>query len=211
VALSGLLLVGGVLGSFYMLNPNSDEGSTANITVENKQDGNEITGGSTTNANDSNVLANSSTNANPSENITVKKETPDKTTAEVSSPKTVTPPKEVTKESPQTEERSPDKTEIKVIMADKEGNQVLADGTIKSKDGTIVYPDGKVVKNGKVIAAPNPNVQVRPLPPDVRIPPLTREQMERLSPEQRRKLRQIMENQRRQTENRPQPTPPPNQ
>jgi hypothetical protein len=80
----------------------------------------------------------------------------------------------------------------------------LEDGTVKAKDGTTVYPDGRIVKNGKVIVNPNPtSPQVRPTPPPNGMPPLTREQMEKLTPEQRRRLRQIMERQKRQG------TPPP--
>jgi serine/threonine protein kinase len=207
-ALGGLLLVGGALGGFYMLNPSASGVSISNVTIVNKEAGNETVGGSTTvNSSDSDILANTSTNTNLTENIKVKKETTDKTTAEVSTPKTVTPTKEV----PKTEESQPNKTETKVVVTDKEGNQILEDGTVRSKDGTVVHPDGKVMKDGKVIVNPNPKIQVRPVPPDVKIPPLTREQLEKLTPAQRRKLRQIMENQRRQRENRPHPTPSPNQ
>jgi hypothetical protein len=185
--------------------------------IENKQPmAGELSGDSSNvNIANSNILANTPTNLNPVETANTRKETTDRTASDISTPKTVSPPKDVTPETPKPEAPPETKVETKVIVADKEGNQVFEDGTVKSKDGTIVYPDGRVVKDGRVLH-PGSNVQVRPIPaPNIKIPILTREQMERLTPEQRRKIRDIMERQRRQMEmqrrrmeNRPPPTPP---
>lgn len=217
-ALGGLLLAGTALGGLYLMKPDvfGRSAGNSNVSVENKQVTNQLVNAPVNlDSSNSNVIVNSSTNsANSVENVTVKDtpvKTVDKTTAEVPNPKTAaTPTKEVNKESDKTEEISPEKTETKVIIADKEGNKVYEDGTVKSKDGTVILPDGRVVKDGRVIAGPNqnPNVRVRPVQPNVMIPPLTREQLENLTPEQRQRLKRIMENQRRKMENRPPPTPP---
>jgi serine/threonine protein kinase len=215
--LGGLLLVGGALGGFYIWKPAAPNVANTNVVIENKQPmAGELSGDSSNvNIANSNILANTPTNLNPVETANTRKETTDRTASDISTPKTVSPPKDVTPETPKPEAPPETKVETKVIVADKEGNQVFEDGTVKSKDGTIVYPDGRVVKDGRVLH-PGSNVQVRPIPaPNIKIPILTREQMERLTPEQRRKIRDIMERQRRQMEmqrrrmeNRPPPTPP---
>lgn len=192
-ALGGLLLSGTVLCGIYMVKPEIfHKADSSNVSAENK---NETSGGSSaSNSANSNVSANSSNGKTTVETVTTKKSS-DKT--EGSNPKPVTQPKEVPNETAET----PEKTETKVIMVDKEGNKILEDGTVKSKDGIVVFPDGRVVKDGKVIAGPRTTVQVRPLPPNIKMPaPLTREQLEGMSLEQRRKLRQILENNKRQVE-----------
>lgn len=206
-ALGGLLLAGSALGGLYVMKPDVFGSSTTNtnVTTEKNQVANEapsnqiFAGSSDVNSTNSNV----STTSNSATTLTTKKDTAekqnDKTTADVSTPKSVNEPKETTaKEPAKNQEPPPAKAETKVVIADEEGNKVLEDGTVKSKDGTTVYPDGKIVKNGKVIVNPNPSGQPRPIPPPDRIPPLTREQMEKMTPAQRRRLRQIIENQRRQ-------------
>jgi serine/threonine protein kinase len=207
-AFGGLLLVGSALGGFYWLNSNSSRNSAANTNVaaENKTIPNEPTqnqiyaGASEANSTNSNSAVNLSAAPAPA---TAKKETTEKPTdkpVETAAPKSADEPKETAKATATPTE----KKEPKAIITDEEGNKVLEDGTVKAKDGTTVYPDGRIVKNGKVIVNPNStSPQVRPTPPSNGMPPLTREQMEKLTPEQRRRLRQIMERQKRQG------TPPP--
>lgn len=211
-ALGGVLLVGGALGGFYLLKPNVLDNNTANTNVVTEKNAvgeataNQVYAGGTAEANSANSNASISTNSV----VITKKETAvkpsDKTAVEPANPKTPTEqkdttPKETAKETAKSAETPAEKKEGKVIVADEEGNKVLEDGTVKAKDGTTVYPDGRVVKNGRVIVAPPPNTQ-HPRP----MPPITREQFEKLTPAQKRRLRQIMENQRRQVN--PPPKPP---
>lgn len=196
-AFGTLLLVGSALGGLYVFKPETFSGSVSNTNVQPSANNNSLLANSTNVGPDninSNVASNSSAVSEP---VTVKKVTTteqptEKTVAETSKTSSTTSPKD----APPTPDNPAPKTEAKVVITDGEGNKVLEDGTIKAKDGTIVTPDGKVMRNGVVIA--NPNVQIKRMPPpNVGMPPLTREQLERLTPEQRRKLKQVMDNQRR--------------
>lgn len=216
-ALGGLLLVGSALGGLYIFQPSILGGNPANTNVSANKNVEAATG--TNEANGNQVFAGASeanpANSNASQNsnsiVITKKDVAgkptEKTNNEVSTAKASNEPKETSKESVKSVETQPAKNDPKVIASDEDGNKVLEDGTVKAKDGTTVYPDGRVVKNGKVLVNPNPNVQMRPMPPpNAKQPLLTREQMEKLTPEQRRRLKQIMENQRRQGN--PPPRPP---
>lgn len=207
-ALGGILLVGSALGGYYFLKPSSSGSTTSNSIAinQNSSGSNEVTtnqvfaGASDANSANSNI----STNTNSGTTVVTKKDAVDKPAekqaADVSTQKPANETKLETKETAKTNDNT-DKTGAKVIITDGEGNRVLEDGTVKAKDGTIVYPDGRVVRNGKVLVNPNinPNIQQpRPMPPPNGMPPLTREQIEKLPPAQRRKIRQIIENQKRQ-------------
>lgn len=215
-ALGGLLLVGTALGGLFMFNPNIFSSSVGNANVQ--QNSNVVLANSSiTNSTDLNTLANTAVNTNANISTITGKPTSEskpseKTVADASTQKTVNQPKETTKVSP---EAPADKKEAKVLMEDGEGTKILEDGTVKSSDGTVITPDGKITKNGVIIVSPNG--QNRPKSPIVRMPPLTPEQMENLTPAQRRKMRQMMENQkrimdeqRRQMERRQNPPPVPN-
>jgi hypothetical protein len=84
----------------------------------------------------------------------------------------------------------------KPIIDDGAGTKVFENGKIVTKEGIVVRPDGSVIRDGAVVVPPRPRPDGAP-PPDAKMPPLTPEQMKNLTPAQRRRLRQIMENQRR--------------
>ena len=189
------------MGRLYVLKPNVFGGtvSNSNVAVEQKGNGNEViksVESSNVNINVSNVnaLADVPTNSNSNPTISTKKTTPEKTTAENLTPKTPPPAKVTTNETSVTSEIPAAKKETNIVAQDQEGNKVYEDGTVRAKDGTIVTPDGKVMKNGVVITNPRQNPsQPRPMPPDTQQrPPMTREQIENLPPNQRRKAIQIM-------------------
>ncbi|MBX7173116.1 MAG: protein kinase [Pyrinomonadaceae bacterium] len=187
-ALGTLLLVGTALGGLYAFKPDIFSGSVSNINTQQSANNN------TTLANTINVDSNANNSAIAINNSNVSEPLSNKKAEKVVTAKTSTQPKDENKESTVAQENPPEK-EAKVIIEDKEGNQVLEDGTVKAKDGTIVTREGKVIRNGVVIA--NPNVRIRPMPPNVEMPPIPREELEKLTPEQRKKIRQVMENQRR--------------
>lgn len=209
-ALGGLLLVGTAVGGLFLYNPNVFSGNVGNANTIQPQNSNSntlLTTSSNVNVSGGNAVANVA-NANTSELIMIQKSTPqdkqvDKNVAESSVTKTSTPTKDVAKETEKPDTKSAKSSE-KVIITDDEGNKVLEDGTVKAKDGTVISPDGKITKNGVVIVDPDADdlPARRPPPPNIN-PPLTREQMEKLTPQQRRKLKQMMENQRRQMGNPP--------
>ena len=121
-----------------------------------------------------------------------KKTATEKTSAEIPTAKTLTHGKGTQTETSATSETSDVKKETRIVSQDQEGNKIYEDGTVKAKDGTVVSPNGRVTKNGVVIYNPRQNPQVRPVPPNIQRPPLTREQIENLPPAQRRKAIQIM-------------------
>lgn len=216
-AFGGVLLVGTALGGYYFLKPNSAAQNPANTSfsasntsaansIANETPANQVYAGSTdANVSNANVLNSSSTV------VITKKDTPDKTPEKTSVAKAPTQSKEETAETPQTTETATGKNEAKVVMSDGEGNKVLEDGTIKSKDGTVVYPDGRVVKNGRtIVTLPPDRNRTRVQTPNIVMPPIPKEQLEKMTPEQRRKLRQILENQRRQGNPSPKPPQEPN-
>lgn len=211
-AFGGLLLVGSALGGLYVAKPEFFGGREGNSVVEKSGGGNDssnaLAGSSNVDSANSNI--NPASAPNSAETATTKKEStakPNDKTAETSSSKATPQTKETAKDPANAEAEEAAKSDTKVIAVDKDGTKVFDNGTVVTKDGTTVYPNGKVVRNGQVVVVAPPNPQVRVKPPNVRMPPLTREQMEALTPAQRQRLRQIMENQKRQMENRPPPSP----
>ena len=214
-AAAGIFLLGGIaVGGIYLVKPDifaqGAESATTNVSAENDQTEQKNPGVNEKADNPANI-----TSPAPDLNIaesqtetTASKKPAEKKIVENQTPK---PPVQESKENAKKEEAPLDKTGKKVLVMDDEGNKLYEDGTIRASDGTTVYPDGRIVKDGKVIAKPNFNIKVKPSTPPVRIPPLTREQIEQLSPEQRRKLREIVEKQRRQDENRKNREDPDNQ
>jgi hypothetical protein len=78
----------------------------------------------------------------------------------------------------------------KPIIDDGSGTKIFENGKVVTKEGVVIRPDGTV------LTPPRPRPDGAP-PQDAKMPPLTPEQMKNLTPAQRRRLRQIMENQRR--------------
>ncbi len=211
-ALGGLLLVGSALGGLYLIKPNIFSDAVSNSTQEKTpNDANKesiLANSSNVSSSNSNTLAIASGNSNVAESLTKKEITEkpsDKTTAEVNNPKSPVQPKDTQKETTETK-ATDEKNDGKVVVVGQDGTKVFESGKVITKDGTTITQDGKIIKNGVVVTPPNPNVQVRPLPPNVRTH-ITEEQFRNMTPAQRRRLKQIMENQRRKTENRPPPEP----
>lgn len=106
------------------------------------------------------------------------------------------------KKQPQTARTKPQDPLDELDNLDDEKVVVKGDsiyvGNIRMKDGKIYMPDGTVYDQPRRPRVPGAH---QPAPPQ-----LTPEQMQRLSPEQRRRLRIIQENFQK---NFPQPTPPP--
>ncbi len=198
-AASGIVLLTGIaLGGIYTMKPEVlglGNASSTSVVIENKN----------AEQNDSNAnatLANTANTANTSsETIATTKKGIDKKATETPTPKSSSAPKDENKEVAQKDENLTDTNGKKIFMMDKEGNKIYEDGTIKASDGTIVYPDGRVFKDGKLIANPKFNIKINPQTPVVRIPPIPREEMEKLTQEQQRKIKEAMERQRQNTEN----------
>ena len=204
----GLTAFGGVaiaLGGFFVFRSprttenvgNSNVPIQKNIVSDNTSPvlpaANNVAGGE-------NLSVESPTNAN-SNQIAVKKETAEKSDVKtvVESQKPPADAKDAAKDPPKP--AKPPESDPKVAMDDGEGTKIYENGKIVSSDGTIVHPNGKITQNGKVIVGPNPRIQ---RPQDAKPPVLTPEQMQNLTPQQRRRLRQMIENQKRR-ENIPQP------
>ncbi len=212
-ALGGVLLAGSALGGLFVFKPdlfqrtasNSNTNTVKTIVAENPKTNVEV---SNSNVNISNVNVGKSSNGSNLEIATDGKETPQKPIVKPTTDSTKPPAekKDVAKETVKPAE-NPGKKEAKVVVQDEDGTKIYDSGKIVTNDGTVIDPSGKITKNGKVIVVPNPNIQVAPTPPDAKAPQLTPEQFRNLTPAQRKRLRRIMENQRR-TNNLPPPANP---
>jgi serine/threonine protein kinase len=194
-AAGGLLLVGSVLGGLYWWQPGAVSGTVTNSNANSQPIANSESvtdSGSATSSNSNTSVITPLQSPTAPQTLTTKKDEGGEKSTEKTSTENPAPKNET-----QAKETAP-KDDDKVIVTDKEGNKVFENGKVVTKDGTTVEPDGRVTKNGVVVVQPPPTEQQpRPLPPNVR-PPLTKEQFESLTPAQKRRLRQIMENQRRQ-------------
>lgn len=182
-----LLLAGTALAGLALLRPDlfSSEPSKNSLDSQARPASNppvELSGGG--NSDSGNVSSNVSSNGSEAVN---RESSPVKQNEKPISapPKTETAAKEPAK--PAESKTEPDG---KPIIDDGAGTKVFENGKIVTKEGVVIRPDGTV------LAPPRPKPDGAS-PPDARMPPLTPEQMKNLTPAQRRRLRQIMENQRR--------------
>jgi len=195
-ALGGLLLVGSALGGLYYFNPGGivSNSNTTPQSVANQNAVAESGNMNLSNANES--VTTPADNSNTAEPLLIKKDpTEQKTNDKTVAPKNDSQSKQTSKETTSTDTKS----DGKVIVTDQEGTKVFDNGKVVTKEGTTIEPDGKITKNGVVLVNPaTQNNQPRPLPPNVRPPVITEEQLRNMTPQQRRRLKQILENQRRQ-------------